>query len=284
MTLRAHYDTRKLTEGYPALDRLAEKFIEDQRARDDDSRRLLHLIDLLGRLVDMSPGRAISVIGCGPVPQTIRVLRDRGHLVTGVEPIPAFVDSAAEYLGERDVVLRGVAESLPYADCSQDVVFFENVMEHVESPPQSLREIFRVLKPGGVVYLSTTNRLRFSAIGRNFEYSVPFFNWFPRLVQESYVFRHLHYDPRLANYSPRPAVHWFSFADLCALGRQAGFAQFYSPLDLRDRRDAQISGNPIKRFLLGRTPLLDVVQGNAWLRALALTQLGGDIIMYKRSG
>ena len=50
------------------------------------------------------------------------------------------------------------------------------------------------------------------------------------------MFQMLHYEPQLANYNARPAVHWFSFPDLCRLGREAGFAQFYSPLDLIDDR------------------------------------------------
>ena len=130
----------------------------------------------------------------------------------------------------------GAAEAIPLADASQDVVFFENVLEHVDSPRLSLTEIFRVLKPGGIAYVTTTNRLRFSLVGRNDEYRVPFYNWAPKLVKESYVFLHLHYRPELANFTERPAVHWFSYADLCALGRDVGFSSFYSPLDCRRPR------------------------------------------------
>jgi hypothetical protein len=100
-------------------------------------------------------------------------------------------------------------------------------------------------------------------------------------LKESYIFRHLHYEPRLANFTERPAVHWFSYADLCAVGRLAGFAQFYSPLDLRTRSDARSSRNPLKRWLLGGWPL-EAIQRNPLLRSVALTQLGGEIIMLKR--
>jgi len=112
--------------------------------------------------------------------------------------------------------------------------------------------------------------------GENGEYNLRFFNWLPRIVQESYVFRHLHYTPSLANYSLRPAVHWFSFADLCRLGRASGFAQFYSPLDLARSDDTVIRVRWWRRLLL---PLL---QRNPWLRAMALTQLGHAIVMLKR--
>jgi len=275
------YSNRALTEGYPDLGRLAhEYFVGTQSARADDEPRVDRILRLMARLITFEPGQRTCVIGCGPVPQIMRVLMSRGFDVSGVEPVVSFVDEANAYLGASKVLV-GAAESIPLPDASQHVVFFENVLEHVESPVRSLEEIYRVLMPGGVVLLTTTNRHRVSLTGENGEYNVPFFNWLPRLVKESYVFSHLHYRPSLANFTERPAVHWFSYGDLCALGRQAGFAQFYSLLDLRRRSDVPGTANPIKKLLLG-SRLLDTVKQSPWLRALALTQMGGDIIMVKR--
>jgi hypothetical protein len=80
----------------------------------------------------------------------------------------------------------------------------------------------------------------------------------------------------LANYSLRPAVHWYSYADLCRLGRQAGFGQFYSVLDLLD------TGDPLVSKSRGRNLLLNKLKFNPWLRALTLTQRGTPIFMLKR--
>lgn len=275
------YAARKLAEGYPNLGALAhEHFVGTQSARADDEPRVDRLLRLMGRLIYLEPGQRVCVIGCGPVPQIMGVLSDRGFDVSGVEPVVSFVNEANAYLG-RDAVLVGAAECIPLPTASQHVVFFENVLEHVESPVRSLEEIYRVLMPGGIVLLTTTNRQRISLSGDNGEYNVRFFNWLPRLVQESFVFSHLHYRPSLANYTERPAVHWFSYADLCALGRHAGFAQFYSLLDLRRRTDVPLSGSFLKRWLLG-SPVLETMQRSPWLRSLALTQIGADIIMLKR--
>src|SRR6266487_6450083 len=71
--------------------------------------------------------------------------------------------------------------------------------------------------------------------------------------------------------SLRPAVHWFTFSRLCVLGRDSGFGQFYSPLDLLKEEDPIIAGKWWRRLLL--RPL----QRNPWLRALALTQVGHGI-------
>lgn len=154
----------------------------------------------------------------------------------------------------------------------------ESVLEHVDSPPKALAESYRALAPGGILFICTSNRWKFRLSGRNSEYRVPFFNWFPDVIKESYVFQQLHYNPKHANYSVRPAVHWFSYSQLCKLGRNAGFAQFYSLLDLVEPDNPIVSKSRLRRFLLNR------VRYNPWLRGLALTQTGSiSIFMLKRT-
>lgn len=50
--------------------------------------------------------------------------------------------------------LEGAAEQIPLPDASVDVVLFNQVLEHVVDPDLSLQEIFRVLKPNGVMFAS----------------------------------------------------------------------------------------------------------------------------------
>jgi SAM-dependent methyltransferase len=49
----------------------------------------------------------------------------------------------------------GVAEDLPYDDDAFDVVLCTQVLEHADDPAQVVAEIHRVLRPGGVAFLST---------------------------------------------------------------------------------------------------------------------------------
>ena len=62
-------------------------------------------------------------------------------------------------------------DPLPYRDQTFDCVSLTEVIEHVEWPRELLREIFRVLKPGGLLVLTTPNilniksRLRFLWFG-----------------------------------------------------------------------------------------------------------------------
>jgi ubiquinone/menaquinone biosynthesis C-methylase UbiE len=52
---------------------------------------------------------------------------------------------------------------LPYADASIDVACTLEVVEHVEDQFEFARELYRVLKPGGVVFISTPNVLNINS-------------------------------------------------------------------------------------------------------------------------
>ena len=113
-------------------------------------------------------------------------------------------------------------------------MLFENVLVHVDSPFKSLLEAFRVLPPGRVAFVYSTNRNRISLTGKQEEFNVMLYNWFPDFVKESYVFRQFHCDPWLGDNASRPAVHWYNYSELCMLGRFAGFSQFFSFINLAD--------------------------------------------------
>jgi ubiquinone/menaquinone biosynthesis C-methylase UbiE len=276
--LQLLYRDRKMSEGYPGL---SEPALTTYRAalagRPEERPRVEMIVACLDRLIDMHGARKILVVGCGPQPDVMRVLGEMGYTVLGVDPVPEVLEAARAYLGQEGSVLEGSAESLPNESESQDVVVLESVLEHVDSVGASLAEAHRVLAPRGVAYIITTNRQR---LGNNMEFNVRFFQMLPEVVKESYVFRHLHYEPSLANYAERPAVHWFTYAELCRLGREAGFFQFYSHLDLKDAQKSNFAGGSLGRRL--KASVLKGVQRSAWLRSAALTQLGGQIFMVKR--
>ena len=276
MSTPDYFRDRKLVDGYPELESISTEWFTESLTEDaSQAEKIQKVLSYLGRLVDLESSKRIVVVGCGPHPEATRILCELGYEVVAVEPVPGYVTAARDYLeGAADVRL-GSAEALPLDDASQDIVFLESVMEHVDSPIASLREAFRVLAPGGIAFVVTTNRLRFSPTGENGEFNVPFYNWLPLLVKEGYIFQHLHFRPHLANFTPRPAVHWFTYSRLCELGRAAGFAQFYSHIDLMGTDGLHDLGR-LKRGLLR------AVQSSPWVRALALTQVGGLVMMWKR--
>lgn len=272
------YRDRPLSEGYPGLQRSGVNFFkESTTSRYTDSTkehgRIDKLLGYLGKLINLKIGaKTVLVIGCGPTPITIKYLIEHGYDAVGAEILPEYVNAASEFLQDRTRVYQARAESLPFAGNSKRIILMESLLEHVDSPTMCLSEAYRVLEPGGVLFITTTNKLSYT----QGEYRVWFYNWLPALVKECYIFQSLHYSPSLANYSPLPAVHWFSYNELCVLGRQVGFGQFYSTIDLVDGTIPQHKKSFLRKWFLEKG------RYNPWFRALALTQLGGDIFMLKR--
>lgn len=55
------------------------------------------------------------------------------------------------------VRVQGDAQRLPFADGSFDVVLSSEMVEHVPDPGQAVRELCRVVRPGGTLALTTPN-------------------------------------------------------------------------------------------------------------------------------
>lgn len=56
------------------------------------------------------------------------------------------------------------AECIPYPDSSFDLVFADNVMEHLERPVVVFKEIHRVLRPGGKLLFKTPNACHYMPV------------------------------------------------------------------------------------------------------------------------
>lgn len=75
---------------------------------------------------------------------------------------------------------------LPYADASFDIVVSNHVIEHVGGPDDQLdhlREIRRVLAPGGICYLAVPNR--WVLVEPHFK--LPLLSWIPERLRSPYV-------------------------------------------------------------------------------------------------
>ena len=59
-------------------------------------------------------------------------------------------------------VMEGNLAALPLPDASVDVVVNFQVIEHLWDQPQFITECLRVLRPGGVLLMSTPNRITFT--------------------------------------------------------------------------------------------------------------------------
>ena len=120
--------------------------------------RYRRVIDALGPLA----GRRILDYGCGDGAFLGFLARRAGRAVGalhGFDPTPAALALAAPLLKERrvDVTLHATLDDVP--ESFFDRVACTEVIEHVSDPEGLLREIVRVLKPGGEVVLTTPIRM-----------------------------------------------------------------------------------------------------------------------------
>src|SRR5438309_3993017 len=93
-------------------------------------------------------GRVLDV-GCGAGSVAKAVKRERGDLeVFGCDASRSAIAAAGTSPDGVDFRLA-TAERLPFGDGELDFVWIFDVLEHVDDPEQVLREVARVLKPGG---------------------------------------------------------------------------------------------------------------------------------------
>jgi len=74
----------------------------------------------------------------------------RGHTVVGIDQSPEMLGVARERLPGVELH-EGRAESLPFADAEFDALTFTYLFRYVADVPATLRELARVVRPGGVV-------------------------------------------------------------------------------------------------------------------------------------
>jgi ubiquinone/menaquinone biosynthesis C-methylase UbiE len=112
------------------------------------------------RVLDFGAGRGAWREDECDYRRRLRSLRDKVKQLVACD-IDQAVDENRE-AHQSDLLLPG--ERLPYKDASFDMVLMDYVLEHLTAPEATVREVMRVLKPGGWLCCRTPNRRHYVSI------------------------------------------------------------------------------------------------------------------------
>jgi 2-polyprenyl-3-methyl-5-hydroxy-6-metoxy-1,4-benzoquinol methylase len=107
-----------------------------------------------------SDGKKLLDIGCG-TGEFIAYVKRKGWVTAGIEPGTSARQFATGFL-KQEVWPEEYLSKI--ADSCYDVVTMWHVLEHVFNPPERIREIQRILKPGGFAIIAVPNRSSWDAI------------------------------------------------------------------------------------------------------------------------
>jgi SAM-dependent methyltransferase len=116
--------------------------------------------DLILELAGRVAGLRVLDVGCGDAALVV-ALAQRGARVTGVDVDPNVVSAGrarAAASGVASDILQGDIRALPFADDSFDIVLAVTVLCFVDDAGRAVREMIRVLHPGGRLIIGELGR------------------------------------------------------------------------------------------------------------------------------
>jgi ubiquinone/menaquinone biosynthesis C-methylase UbiE len=107
-------------------------------------------------LANLSPSSTVLDVGAGAGIVEAMNFRDKVARICGVDLDERVANNPMLHEGRV-----ANAAHIPYPDASFDLIFADNVMEHLERPTEVFTELARVLKPGGKLLFKTPNRTHY---------------------------------------------------------------------------------------------------------------------------
>ena len=177
-------------------------------------RRAEALIGGQGRLLDIGAGRG----------ELLRAARAAGWSATGIEPSEAFARHAANYSGAE--IRREAVEHCGFDQASFDVVVMGSVLEHLYNPDETVREIARILRRGGALYVDVPNEVGLYFHVGNLYQKVRGRNWVVNIAPTFSPYHVFGYSPRslralLAKHGLKPKV-WEVYAGQSMVPSRSG--------------------------------------------------------------
>lgn len=212
---------------------------------------------------ESAAGLDVLDVGCGQGIDVVRYAR-AGARIRGIDLTPRHVELAQMHvaaLGLEAEIVLGDAETLPFEDQSFDRVSSNGVLHHTPDIVAAMREIHRVLRPGGEARVLVYNRW-------SLHYWL-FQVWHQgirnhQLFEERSMAGVLSRGVERSSIGARPLVRVYSPPQLRRLMRDAGFVVPRTRIGVFNTIDT-----PISDVLARRTHLLDSPRVREWIGHLA---------------
>jgi demethylmenaquinone methyltransferase/2-methoxy-6-polyprenyl-1,4-benzoquinol methylase len=101
--------------------------------------------------IQAGPGETVLDVATGTGAVAMELLAQKGCSVVGLDQSPEMLAEARRRLPLDVRLVEGVADSLPFPDASFDALTFTYLFRYVDEPGATLRELVRVVRPGGTV-------------------------------------------------------------------------------------------------------------------------------------
>jgi ubiquinone/menaquinone biosynthesis C-methylase UbiE len=104
-------------------------------------------------------GERVLDVGCGRANDAMDLAR-RGGSCLGLEPSETMICHAKRQIakdGTGVALLRGIGEDMPLKSHSFDKVVCKGALDHFPTPERAVKEMARVVKPGGTVIITVAN-------------------------------------------------------------------------------------------------------------------------------
>ncbi len=121
----------------------------------DNSRIINHFLRARDeRVIKLNPPAPVLDLGCATGRLARKLIRNGVESITGLDLSYNCLTIAREKAAhDRFSPTQGFIEDLPFKDASFASVMFSGVIHHLEKPQVALREVARVLRPSGKLFI-----------------------------------------------------------------------------------------------------------------------------------
>jgi demethylmenaquinone methyltransferase / 2-methoxy-6-polyprenyl-1,4-benzoquinol methylase len=115
--------------------------------------------------VEVGPADTVLDVATGTAAVAIELVRRTGCRVVGLDQSPEMLETgrqrvAEARLSDRIELVEGEADRLPFEDASFEALTFTYLLRYVADPTATMRELARVVRPGGTLAMLEFGRPR----------------------------------------------------------------------------------------------------------------------------